>query len=123
MLALLIGGGLYAWRQQLVVRAPLLSIAFDHEDHGAVRCATCHHNFFDGTGTDSCYFCHKARRDLALRVQSDFHAFCRDCHVRIAALGKDSGPVSRCKACHAPADDEAPPPVVALQNGYRTVAR
>lgn len=96
-------------RAELVVRTPLMAVAFDHQDHGAVRCATCHHNFFDDTGTDSCYFCHKRERDLALTIEHDFHTFCRDCHVRIARLGKDSGPLRRCDGCHAePAFQPAP---------------
>lgn len=88
------------WRQHLVVTRPLLQIVFDHHDHGAVKCATCHHNFFDNTGRDSCYFCHKIRRELALTIEHDFHTFCRDCHTKIAARGIKSGPVRRCTGCH-----------------------
>lgn len=96
--------GLCKWREHLIIHRPLLQITFDHHDHGAVRCATCHHNFFDDTGRDACYFCHKIRPELALRIEQDFHAFCRDCHVEIAAQGVASGPLRRCAACHdAPA--------------------
>ncbi len=78
----------------------MLAINFDHQDHYAVKCATCHHNFFDKTGQDSCYFCHKQRPELALRVQEDFHALCRDCHAQVAAQGFASGPTRRCGSCH-----------------------
>ncbi|MSR13678.1 MAG: class III cytochrome C family protein [Gammaproteobacteria bacterium] len=92
--------GLYFWRQNLVVTRPLLQIVFDHQDHGAVKCATCHHNFFDDTGRDSCYFCHKIRPELALTIEHDFHTFCRDCHTEIATRGLKSGPTRRCAGCH-----------------------
>ena len=78
----------------------MLAINFDHQDHYAVKCATCHHNFFDKTGQDSCYFCHKQRPELARRVQEDFHALCRDCHAQVAAQGFASGPTRRCGSCH-----------------------
>lgn len=96
-----VGAGLLQWRMHLVTRRPLLAITFDHQDHGAVRCATCHHNFFDDTGRDACYFCHKIRPELAVRIETDFHGFCRDCHARIAARGVSSGPLRRCSGCHA----------------------
>ena len=92
--------GLVKWREQLIIRRPLLQINFEHHDHGAVRCATCHHNFFDNTGRDACYFCHKIRPELALRIEQDFHVFCRDCHVQIAQRGIRSGPLRGCAGCH-----------------------
>lgn len=92
--------GVSKWREHLIVSRPLLPINFDHHDHGAVRCATCHHNFFDTTGRDSCYFCHKIRPELALSIEADFHTFCRDCHVKIAQQGIKSGPQRRCASCH-----------------------
>ena len=95
-LAVALGG--LRWR--LIERAPMLAIVFDHQDHFAVKCATCHHNFFDRTGNDSCYFCHKQRPELARRVQTDFHTLCRDCHTKIAAQGYASGPTRRCSGCH-----------------------
>ena len=98
LLALAAGLGALRWR--LIERAPMQAIVFDHQDHYAVKCGTCHHNFFDHTGQDSCYFCHKQRPELARRVQEDFHALCRDCHARIAAQGHASGPTRRCGGCH-----------------------
>ncbi len=100
VLTIALAGGLYRWRQQLVIQRPLLPITFDHQDHGDVKCATCHHNFFDKTGRDSCYFCHKIRPALALTIEGDFHTFCRDCHADIASRGITSGPVRRCAGCH-----------------------
>lgn len=99
--AALLGVALIEWRAHLVRLRPLLSIVFDHHDHAAVKCATCHHNFFDNTGTDACYFCHKIRPALALTIEQDFHRFCRDCHAEIAARGLASGPLRRCAECHA----------------------
>ncbi|MGD9603428.1 MAG: cytochrome c3 family protein [Gammaproteobacteria bacterium] len=99
-----VGGVLVKWREHLVVRRPLLPIVFDHHDHAAVKCATCHHNFFDDTGRDACYFCHKRQRELALTIERDFHVFCRNCHVAIADRGIKSGPVRRCQGCHVEAD-------------------
>lgn len=97
---LALGAGLYGLRQRMIIAAPMTAIVFDHQDHYAVKCATCHHNFFDDTGRDSCYFCHKQRPELALRVQRDFHTLCRDCHAEVAAAGFDSGPQRRCNGCH-----------------------
>lgn len=89
-----------AVRDRAIVHAPMTAIVFDHQDHPTVSCATCHHNFFDGTGTDSCYFCHKQRPELARTVQRDFHELCRGCHTRIATAGWASGPLRRCDGCH-----------------------
>ncbi|HMM74769.1 MAG TPA: cytochrome c3 family protein [Gammaproteobacteria bacterium] len=90
----------WQWRQRAIVAAPMTAIVFDHQDHSAVSCKTCHHNFFDETGRDSCYFCHKQRPELALTIQRDFHHLCRDCHARVANAGYDSGPLRRCDGCH-----------------------
>lgn len=106
LIAALICGGsalllaAWQWRQHVVVTAPMKAIVFDHQEHVAVSCKTCHHNFFDDTGRDSCYFCHKQRPVLAATVQRDFHHFCRGCHARIANAGYDSGPLRRCAGCH-----------------------
>lgn len=98
--ALLLVGGAWQRREHAIVAAPMTAIVFDHQDHFAVSCKTCHHNFFDDTGRDSCYFCHKQKPELALTVQRDFHRLCRDCHARIADAGYDSGPLRRCDGCH-----------------------
>ncbi|MBI4696345.1 MAG: cytochrome c3 family protein [Gammaproteobacteria bacterium] len=87
-------------RQQLVVSGELSAIALDHHDHAAYECVLCHHNFVDETGKSTCYFCHKADRGLALTIEQDFHTLCRDCHVRVAADGRPSGPTRRCASCH-----------------------
>lgn len=100
LVALATISGLYWYRQHSVINTPLMPIAFDHHDHAAVKCLTCHHNFVDKTGKDSCYFCHKMKPELALTIQTDFHDFCRGCHLRLRRAGFDSGPVRRCGACH-----------------------
>jgi len=68
--ALICGGGAllllaWQWRQHAIVTAPMTPIKFGHQDHAAVSCKTCHHNFFDDTGRDACYSCHKQRPLLA----------------------------------------------------------
>jgi len=104
MLLLLAVAGLGLWlgklRAEAIRERPLLQIHFDHHEHAAVRCATCHHNFLDDTGRTACYFCHKQDPDLGSRIEKDFHMFCRSCHVDLAQRGFQSGPVRRCAGCH-----------------------
>jgi hypothetical protein len=84
-----------------VTQRPLLSSGFDHQEHGDIRPATCHHNFFDDTGRDACYFYREIRPALAARIKQGCHLFCRDCHARVAARSVTSGPLRRCSGCHA----------------------
>ncbi|MCC7411912.1 MAG: cytochrome c3 family protein [Gammaproteobacteria bacterium] len=84
----------------MVVRAERLPVAFDHVDHTTVGCVECHHNFVDDTGDGLCYDCHKRDPVLALRMQADFHDFCRDCHVELARAARESGPLRGCEDCH-----------------------
>lgn len=100
-----------AWRQEQVIEAPLLGAIFDHGIHRKVGCADCHHNFTDGTGSGSCYMCHKQDEQLALSIEPDFHDFCADCHIKAAKEGHPEGvnletelghgPVRQCSGCHS----------------------
>ena len=103
VLVALTGVIFFAAREQAILASPLLPVNFDHYDHAATRCATCHHNFLDDTGTSACYACHKGDRAVGPHIERDFHTFCRDCHVKLAEQGLQSGPVRRCGACHDPA--------------------
>ncbi|MBM4227311.1 MAG: cytochrome c3 family protein [Gammaproteobacteria bacterium] len=104
MVLILAVAGLGVWlgklRAEAIRERPLLQIHFDHHEHAAVRCATCHHNFLDGTGKTACYFCHKQDPELGSRIEKDFHMFCRSCHVDLAQRGFQTGPVRRCAGCH-----------------------
>jgi hypothetical protein len=92
--------GLAAYRDAVVRAAPLLPVAFLHDDHTSVGCIACHHNFVDSTGTGSCYACHKFDPELALSMQSMFHGLCRDCHREQVEAGRNTGPMRRCSTCH-----------------------
>jgi Class III cytochrome C family len=85
---------------------PRLHVHFPHEDHRTVTCITCHHNFIDKTGADSCFDCHRgARPELRQAAEATFHEFCRDCHRGLARERSKHGPVRECSGCHA----ESPP--------------
>ena len=103
LLAVGVGSFVLDARERAVLARPLLPVNFDHYDHSATRCATCHHNFLDDTGTTACYACHKRDPEVGPHIERDFHVFCRDCHVKLADQGLQSGPVRRCGACHDPA--------------------
>ncbi len=101
-------------REPLLSRTEALPLNFDHGKHSAVNCLTCHHNYADGRGFDSCIHCHRSgRADLILGAEARFHSFCLDCHRNPAPALKGHGPVSGCETCHQPgmgATDGAHPP-------------
>jgi hypothetical protein len=90
----------HGWRQEAIARSPQLPVAFEHLDHNRVPCADCHHNFVDDTGGGACYNCHKLTPEIAADMQTMFHDFCRDCHVRTRLAGGDAGPLRQCSLCH-----------------------
>jgi predicted CXXCH cytochrome family protein len=80
----------------------LLHAYFPHENHRAVNCITCHHNFVDHTGFGNCYDCHRsAHADLPQAAEATFHQFCRDCHSERAREHDKHGPVRECSGCHS----------------------
>ena len=98
---LLIGRADVALREPLLRRAELLPLDFDHGKHVGVNCLTCHHNYADGKGFDSCIQCHRsARPDLKIGVEARFHSFCLQCHRNPGPQFSHHGPVSGCIACH-----------------------
>ena len=86
---------------QLSPRSMTVPLDFPHAKHVAVNCLTCHHNYVDGRGMDTCVDCHRSSRtDLKLGVQARFHAFCFECHRHPDPSLKQHGPVSGCSSCH-----------------------
>ncbi|KAB0495299.1 cytochrome c3 family protein [Pseudomonas vancouverensis] len=91
----------------LVRERPLLPLDFNHQVHGKVSCLTCHHDYADHSpsppsGERTCLLCHKKSPALALRIEQDFHALCRDCHLQQVRAFHPAGPVRECQRCHAP---------------------
>lgn len=81
--------------------SPVDHARFDHADHTNFTCVSCHHNYVDKTGTETCTTCHKKISTTEwLRVDRMFHTFCTDCHRREAATGRKSGPIDHCSGCH-----------------------
>ncbi len=86
---------------QPAMSPPHVQVFFPHENHRAVSCITCHHNFVDKTGTDSCFDCHRGHRaDLRQAAEATFHVLCRNCHVQLASQQAKHGPVRECSGCH-----------------------
>ena len=82
-------------------RAVAVPLDFPHAKHVSVNCLTCHHNFADGRGMDTCVNCHRSdRADLKLGVQARFHSFCFECHRHPDASLTEHGPVAGCVSCH-----------------------
>lgn len=101
ILAALLWEGVSRLRVAAIAAAPLLRSQFAHADHRRTGCAHCHHNFTDGTGTLSCYNCHKKEtRSETTRIDTVFHDFCTGCHRTEHAAGLKSGPLRACSACH-----------------------
>jgi predicted CXXCH cytochrome family protein len=103
LLALLRGGTALALREPFLRRSEPLVLGFPHEKHRAVNCITCHHNFVDRSGEDSCISCHRSGR-AAIRVGAEarFHDFCLGCHRDPPAYLTGHGPVTGCDTCHVP---------------------
>jgi hypothetical protein len=90
-----------ALREPLLHRAAAVPLDFPHSKHVGVNCITCHHNFADGRGLDSCVACHQSNRtDLKEGAEARFHAFCFECHRHPDASFEKHGPVSGCVSCH-----------------------
>lgn len=86
---------------QPAVTPSLLPVYFPHEKHTTVDCVTCHHNFVDKTGVNSCLDCHRSSRpDLTQSAEATFHTFCRTCHTDLARTTDKHGPTRACSTCH-----------------------
>lgn len=100
-LAGLLVGPLSERRLASLRSSPVDHARFAHADHTGFVCTTCHHNFTDRGGTENCISCHKRlSTSEALRVDRLFHVFCSDCHRREKQMGRKSGPIDHCTACH-----------------------
>ena len=89
------------WREPVLPRTQPLPFDFDHAKHASVNCLTCHHNFNDRTGQDSCVHCHRTTRaDLKAGAEATFHEFCLGCHRAPPENLPHHGPVSGCSTCH-----------------------
>jgi len=75
-------------------------MTFAHVDHREQNCIVCHHNFADGTGQGLCLDCHLRDAALRVRLESQFHAMCRGCHVDLRRRSETAGPVRACHPCH-----------------------
>ncbi|MDE2371510.1 MAG: cytochrome c3 family protein [Burkholderiales bacterium] len=96
-------------REPVALRQTGLALDFPHGKHGAVKCLTCHHNYADRTGKESCMPCHSGgRADLRLGVEARMHGFCLDCHRHPNAALRKQGPVAGCAVCHRAWSAEAP---------------
>lgn len=92
-----------AMREPLMHRSAAIPLDFPHSKHVGVNCITCHHNFADGRGLDSCVACHRSdRADLKEGAEARFHNFCFECHRHPDASFAKHGPVSGCVSCHNP---------------------
>jgi len=92
-----------ALREPLIRRSAALPLDFPHGKHAAVNCLACHHNYADGTGSESCISCHRGTRaDLKEGAEARFHGFCFECHRHPAAALEHHGPVAGCETCHRP---------------------
>ena len=102
LLALVRGGTALTLREPFLHRREPLILGFPHEKHRAVNCITCHHNFVDRSGADSCISCHRSGRS-AIRVGAEarFHDFCLGCHREPPSYLTGHGPVTGCETCHA----------------------
>ena len=79
-----------------------LPLHFPHDKHSAVNCISCHHNYTDGRGFDTCVGCHRRQRtDLKVGAEARFHDFCLGCHRDPRPPLRRHGPVTGCSTCHA----------------------
>lgn len=79
-----------------------LPMTFAHNDHFGVACASCHHEFVDGTTGPPCIACHVTDTSVKPLFEQQFHHLCRSCHEDKQAEGAASGPTRRCLSCHLP---------------------
>ena len=79
-------------------------MTFVHGDHRGIPCASCHHEFVDGTTGSTCIDCHVTDPNVSPHLEAQFHDLCRTCHLTERGAGKEAGPTRRCIACHLPDD-------------------
>ncbi len=108
------GAPALALREPVRAGGAPLPLSFPHQEHAAINCIDCHHNFVDRSGADTCLGCHRsADSGLEHGAEARLHEFCLGCH-RTRARGDPHGPVAGCAGCHRRepgfvADGPAPP--------------
>jgi hypothetical protein len=89
------------------------AVLFHHakhvKDYGA-KCTDCHHEYDasakntwkEGDAVKKCSVCHNPEtdQDKAKKLQTAYHANCKDCHKK---SGKETAPATKCNGCHATA--------------------
>lgn len=104
---------------------------FSHARHGSVQCLQCHHDWQQSRPGQRCKGCHEGKPDLRPRLEADFHALCRGCHLdpehaqpapsgtkrpspgqppspASRAASAQTPPVTRCSGCHGGMDSSLP---------------
>lgn len=100
---LLRGGTALAMREPLLYRSERLAVSFPHDQHRAVSCVHCHHDYLDRSGEGSCVGCHRSgRSSIRVGAEARFHDFCLGCHRSPPAYLTGAGPVTGCSTCHPP---------------------
>jgi predicted CXXCH cytochrome family protein len=70
-------------------------VTFNHNTHGSMACADCHHMGFDsGAGCGSCHSKDKTSPD-EVSLKDAYHKFCSNCHME-----KGKGVQDGCENCH-----------------------
>jgi hypothetical protein len=87
-------------------------VDFTHRKHALdyrISCWDCHHEFKDGKNvwspweqTQQCSECHDPvkSKDKVVSLQKAYHMNCRDCHQKLGAQKKRTGPYRKCFGCH-----------------------
>jgi hypothetical protein len=101
LLVAVAGWGLSQASQRALRESPVDHAGFDHDDHAAYSCVSCHHNFTDRTGKENCLNCHKRLSvSSTTRIDRVFHRFCVACHVEEWWRTAKPSPFKSCNGCH-----------------------
>lgn len=102
LLVAMVGWGLSQASHRTLRATTVDHAGFDHDDHAAFSCVSCHHNFTDRTGKENCLSCHKRLSVSATtRIDRVFHRFCVECHVQEWWQTGKVSPFKSCRGCHA----------------------
>ncbi|OGP93950.1 MAG: hypothetical protein A2Z19_07890 [Deltaproteobacteria bacterium RBG_16_54_18] len=79
-------------------------VVLSHKVHAAAAaCNECHHTLKKGeqpATVQKCAECHKAADSGEKGLKKAYHSNCQDCHKKLAAEGKKTGPTVKCSGCH-----------------------
>ncbi len=87
---------------------PMGTVTFPHATHvkAGIKCTQCHHTMKEGEAVQPCSSCHDAKeaKGNAPKLKDAVHKLCWECHKKMAAESKKTGPVQKdCKLCHVKA--------------------